>query len=153
MRAAWYRDTTWVLPSFLGALFVTALAALSWPVAAALTRFHRLAPTLSGRDLLGLRAARILAWLLLAVLGGWLSILTPRQVVMADLDATVWCLQLAGSVAAIGLAGITLWNLWHARHVSGRRLARISLAAQAIASLVMLWVLVAFHLVRFGTHF
>jgi CubicO group peptidase (beta-lactamase class C family) len=152
-RAPWYRDAAWLKPLFLVALMVVALTALSWPVAAIARRRYGVANPLIGTDLLGYRLIRAFSWATLIVLAGWMSLLNLRSIVMANIDGKVWLLQLAGTLGAFGLAGAAIWNLSRAWSRPRGRVATIWSAAQALAALSTLYVMLAFHLISFGTKF
>jgi CubicO group peptidase (beta-lactamase class C family) len=152
-RAPWYRDAAWLKPSFLAALMVVALTALSWPVAAIARRRYGAAHPLIGADLLSYRMTRAFSWLVLMVLAGWMSLLDLRSIVMANIDAKVWLLEFAGAFGAFGLAAAAIWRLSRVWSHHRRRLAAIWSAAQTLAALTMLYVMLAFHLISFGTKF
>jgi len=152
-RAPWYRDAAWLKPAFLLALVIIALTALSWPAAAIARRRYRVAKLLIGTDLLSYRLIRAFSWMTLIVLGGWISLLNLRSIVMANIDGKVWLLELAGTLAAFGLAAAAVWNLSRVWSRPRGWLAAIWGAAQALAALTTLYVMLAFHLISFGTKF
>jgi hypothetical protein len=152
-RAPWYRDAAWLKPLCLLALIVVALTALSWPVAAIARRRYGAANPLTGAELLGYRLIRAFSWLTIIVLGGWMSLLDLRSIVMGNIDGKVWLLELAGTLGAFGLAGAAIWNLSRAWSHPGRRVATIWSAAQTLAALATLYVMLAFHLISFDTKF
>jgi CubicO group peptidase (beta-lactamase class C family) len=152
-RAPWYRDTAWLKPLFLVALIVLALTALSWPVAAIARRRYGAANPLIGADLLSYRLIRAFSWLTLIVLAGWTSLLDLRTIVMAGIDGKVWLLELAGTLAGFGLGGVTIWNLSRAWSHRRGRVTTIWSAVQTLAALAMLYVMLTFHLISFGTQF
>ena len=108
---------------------------------------------MTGADLRSHRLLGGLSWLLLIVFGGWVAVLDLRTLVMANIDGVVWLLELAGALGGFGLLGVTVWSLW--RSWSHRRggVAKMWSAIQALAALMMLWVMLAFHVISFGTNF
>jgi hypothetical protein len=152
-RAPWYRDAAWLKPLFLAALLLVALTALSWPAAALARRRYGAANRLIGADLLGYRLVRAFSWLTLLVLGGWVSLLDLRSIVMGNIDGKLWLLELAGALGGLGLAAAALWNLARAWSHSRGRAATVWSAAMALAALATLYVMLAFHLISFGTKF
>jgi hypothetical protein len=152
-RAPWYRDAAWLKPLFLLALIVVALTALSWPVAAIARRRYGAANPLTGADLSSYRLIRAFSWLTLIVLAGWMSLLDLRSIVMSNIDGKLWLLELAGALGGFGLAAVAIWNLSRAWSHPRGRVATIWTAAQALAALSTLYVMLAFHLISFGTKF
>ena len=51
------------------------------------------------------------------------------------------------------MAGAAVWNLWRAWSHPRGRVATLWGAVQALAALAMLYVMLAFHLINFGTRF
>jgi hypothetical protein len=70
-----------------------------------------------------------------------------------SLDLRIWLQQIGSTISAFGLVTVALWNLqlvW--RGVRGR-FAKLWAALLALAALSILWVLLLFHLISFGTHY
>jgi uncharacterized membrane protein len=86
-------------------------------------------------------------------LAGWVSLLELRTIVMGNIDGRVWLLEVAGTLGGFGLAGVAVWNLWRAWSHPRGRVATLWSAAQALAALTLLYVMLAFHLISFGTKF
>ena len=152
-RVPWYRDAAWLKPLCIIALVVVALTALSWPAAALARRRYGAANPLIGADLLRYRLLRGFSWLTLLVLAGWLSLLGLRTIVMANIDGTIWLLEVAGTLGAFGLAAVALWNLVRVGSRPRGRIAVIWGGVQALAALVVLDAMLTFHLISFGTRF
>jgi CubicO group peptidase (beta-lactamase class C family) len=152
-RAPWYRDAAWLKPSCLIALIVVVLTAVSWPVAAAARRRYGVAGRSAGADLGSYRLLGGFSWLTLAVLCGWVMLLDLRTLVMGNIDGLVWVLEIGSAVGGLGLLGATAWRFWQAWPRSRGPVATIWSAVQALAALVMLWVMLAFHVISFGTKF
>jgi CubicO group peptidase (beta-lactamase class C family) len=150
-RAAWYRDAAWLKPLGLIAVLVIALTALSWPAAAIARR--RYGAALIGADLMSYGLIRGFSWLTLIVLVGWMTVLELRTIVMGNIDGTVWLLEIAGTLGGFGLAGVAMWNLWQAWSYPRGHVATIWSAVQTLAALAMLYVMLTFHLISFGTNF
>ncbi len=152
-RAPWYRDAAWLQPLSAASLIVLLFTALSWPVAALARRRHGALNPLTGADLIGYRLIRAFAWLTLIVLGGWMSLLGLRTIVLGNIDGRIWLLQIAGALGGFGLAAVAVWNLWRAiAHPLGR-LAAMYRAVQVLAALTVLYVMMTFHLIGFGAKF
>ena len=139
----------------LAALLVITLTALSWPagaIAAPLRGGHRAQRC----DLTAYRLVCVFSWLVLATLLGWMSLLAqfiPLVDNDGSLDWRIWLLQVGGTVGAFGLVPLAWWNLQRVwRGVRGR-LAKLWAALLVPAALSVFWVMLTFHLIRFGTHY
>jgi hypothetical protein len=152
-RAPWYRDAAWLKPLGVMALLVVALTALSWPAAVISRRRYRAANSLIGADLMGYRLIRGFSWLILIVLGGWMSLLELRTIVMDNIDGKVWLLEIAGTLGSFSLLAVAIWNLARVWSHPRGRVVTIWSAVQALAALTVLHVMLAFHLISFGTKF
>jgi CubicO group peptidase (beta-lactamase class C family) len=156
VRVSWYRDAAWLMPLCLTALLVITLTGLSWPAGAIARRRYKAALALSGRDLAAHRLVCIFSWLVLATLLGWMSLLAqfiPLVDNDGSLDWRIWLLQVGGTVGAFGLVPLAWWNLQRVwRGVRGR-LAKLWAALLVPAALSVFWVMLTFHLIRFGTHY
>ncbi len=152
-RAPWYRDAAWLMPCFLIGLAVVSLTTLSWPVAAIARRRYRVAIGFSGNDLVSYRLVRVFSWLTLAVLGAWMSVLAPLTIVAGKIDGLVWLLELAGTVGSVGLLIVAIWALQRSWSHPRTSLTTAWRALMAVAALMVLWVMLAFHLISFGTRF
>lgn len=153
IEAPWYRDAAWLKPVWLAALAILALTALSWPVAAVARRRYGATNPLTGTDLKSYRLVRGFCWLTLAVWLGWTMVLVPRTIIMGNIDGILWMLEIVGALAGFGLLAVTAWNFERAWSHSRRRFSTLGAAAQAGAALALLWVMLAFHLISFGTKF
>jgi len=143
----------WLQPLSFIALIIIALTALSWPVAAIARRRYGAANRLLGADLMAYRLLRGFAWVTLMALAGWTSLLGLRTVVMENIDGRVWLLEIAGTLGGFGLAGAALWSSLRAWARPGGRVATLWSAVQFLAALTMLYVMLTFHLISFGTQF
>jgi CubicO group peptidase (beta-lactamase class C family) len=155
-RVSWYRDAAWLKPLCLAALVVIALTALSWPAGAIARRRYGATLALDGRDLAAYRLVRFFSWLVLATLLGWMSLLAdfiPLVDNDGSLDWRIWLLQIGGTIAAFGLAALALWNLQRVWRGVRTRCAKLWSALLVLAALSILWVMLAFHLISFGTHY
>jgi hypothetical protein len=152
-RTPWYRDAAWLKPLCMMSLIVVVLMALSWPVAAIARRRYAAVNPLRGADLMSYRLIRGFSWLTLIVLGGWISTLELRTIVMENIDGRVWLLEIAGALGGFGLAGAALWNLWQVLSHPRSRVVTICSAIQALSALAVLYVMLTFHLISFGTKF
>ena len=155
-RVSWYRDAAWLRPVGLAALLVIGLTALSWPAGAIARRRYGAALALSSRDLTPYRLVSVFSWLVLATLLGWMSLLAefiPLVDNDGSMDWRIWLLQIGGTIGGGGLAALALGNLRRAWQGGRSGFSRLWSALLVFAALVILWVMLAFHLIGFGTHY
>jgi CubicO group peptidase (beta-lactamase class C family) len=151
-RAPWYRDATWLLPLSVAALILVALTALSWPVGALSRRRFGVAMALVGSDLKSYRWVRGFSWLSLAALGGWAGLFSSLGS-GTNVDAALWLLEIVGTVGFVGLCGAALWNLPRVWQGDRGWFAKLWSVLLVLAALVTLYVILAFHLISFGTRY
>jgi CubicO group peptidase (beta-lactamase class C family) len=110
------RSSAWLLPLLYGSMAVLALTFLYWPVVWVARRRYAGSPVAKGRSFRGFRATRVMALLVLAVLGGWMWFVTTAfsdlDMLSSKSDALVWFLQIATAIILVGAVGITGWNVW-----------------------------------------
>jgi CubicO group peptidase (beta-lactamase class C family) len=152
-RAPWYRDATWLLPVFEAAMILIVLTAASWPVAAISRRRFGAAISLGGPDLKSYRWVRGFSWLALVVLGGWTWLFVSLESDSIIGGATLWPLQIVGTLAFVGLCGTALWNLLRVWQSNRGWFAKLWSVLLALAAFITLWVTVSFHLISFGTRY
>ncbi|MDB5365711.1 MAG: serine hydrolase [Rhodospirillales bacterium] len=130
---------------------------LLWPVAALVRRYHDAKPSFEGRDRWLYRASRIVPAFLLVFFFGWFRMMTEIGTNLpkfsADLDPTLWLLQVIGVIGALG----TLLLLWRAvqawRDARFDWWGRISNSVIALAALVIVWAGVVYNLFDFGLNY
>lgn len=110
------RSSVWLVPALVASMAVLALTFLYWPGSWYVRRRYQAPPATTPVAFRAYRATRIMAFLVLAVLGGWATLVT---VILADTSALtarsdVWLrlLQVAGAIVFVGAVGITGWNAW-----------------------------------------
>ncbi|MBY9063432.1 beta-lactamase family protein [Sphingomonas yunnanensis] len=145
-RVPAYRDAAWLLPALYASLAVLLFTALFWPANWYLRRRYQAAAPLAGVSLRAARAARVMALAVLLVLGGWFWLISVLFGDTAPGDAALTLLQLASIVVFVGAVGIAAWNAvvtWRGDRPWTRKLWA---ALLLLATLVVLWVAAAFHL-------
>lgn len=110
------RSSAWLLPMLYASMAVLALTFLYWPVVWFARRRYAGTPVAKGPSLRGFRAMRVMALLVLALLGGWMWFVTAAfsdlDMLSSKSDALVWLLQIATAIILVGAVGIAGWNLW-----------------------------------------
>jgi hypothetical protein len=133
----------WILPVGGAALLIMLIAALGWPIVALVRRRYNYKADVNGRALQLHRATGTAAWLLLAVVVGWVVVLT-----MVDKDLTalnggldVWMrlLHLLLILAIVGTLA-AIWNAWAVFREPGRHRVRTIWAVLiALAAAFLVW--------------
>jgi len=103
----------WIFPVGGIALLILVIAALGWPIVALVRRRYKYQPEIAGRPLQLHRATRATAWLFMAILIGWLLVLTAVNndltALNGGLDPWMRLLQLVLIVAILGTIA-AIWN-------------------------------------------
>jgi CubicO group peptidase (beta-lactamase class C family) len=154
-RTPWSWSGSWLVPALLFGLAVVTLTALTWPVGWIARRRYGAKLALAGRDLLAYRLLRGAAWLVLAVLVGWVIVVSMVEDFDShgSFDWLLLVLQVFGTIGFLGLFGLSLWNLWLAWTSKRGWFAKLWSVLLVLGSLFILWVAVAFKLVSLGTAF
>jgi CubicO group peptidase (beta-lactamase class C family) len=153
-RSPWYRDAAWLLPSAVAALGVIVLTALSWPIGALTRRRFKAALTLTGSGLLAHRLVKSSTWLTTVAILGWAALFAAADPLAAGtLDWAIWPIEVLSVLAVVGLACATAFRLWHSFATSEGAFAKVFAVIFAISSVLVAWVMLAFHLASFGVKY
>ena len=152
-RAPWYRDASWLMPLFLAALAVVALAALYWPAGAIVRRRLGAPFTLTGRDRTAHRLVLGLAWLTIVAFIAWAVVFMVFLESMSTADWPILLSRILGTTAFIALPVAAAWNLVLTWKRGAPWLAKLSSALLVVAALVLFWVALDFHLIGLSTRF
>ena len=134
----------WIFPVGGIALLVLVIAALGWPIVALVRRKYKYQPDIAGRPLMLHRATRATAWLFIALVVGWILVLTAVNNDLAALNGAldIWMrlLQLVLIIAIVGTL-VAIWNAYVvAKRGTGKRWVATSWAALvALSALFMAW--------------
>jgi CubicO group peptidase (beta-lactamase class C family) len=152
-RVPWHRDATWLMPSFLAAIVTVLIAAVAWPIGALTRRYYGAPVARAGIALKSHRHVLIFAWLVAAVIGGWILVFRELIESMSTLDWPIWLLQIIGTLAFFGLFATTLRNLKLTWKDGRGWFAKLWAVLLVCAASIILWVALSFHLVSFGTKY
>lgn len=147
----------WILPALYVSLAVLLLTFLYWPGSWFVRRRYGAALAVEGHGRRAYRATRIMALLVLVVLGGWVAAISAMfadlSKLTASFDPVLWLLQIAGAIVFVGAVGIAGWNLWVTVH-DGRRWTRVAWNVLILlATLMVLYVAVRFNLIAMTVNY
>jgi len=152
-RTPWYATGAWLIPALLFALAVILITALSWPIGWIARKRYGAQFALTGSARTAYRVVRGLAWLVIAVLVGWLIVVIGIENFdgHGKNDWLILTLQVVGTLAYFGLLAASVWNLLLA--FKGRRgwFSKLWSVLLVLGAFFLLWVALVFKLVSFGT--
>lgn len=152
-----HKNAAVLMPLLQLAVLILLLTALFWPVRWLVRRYHGATLPLAGRDLLGYRLSRLAALLVLLVLAGWATTITLMFGDLTNLggafDTIIVILQILTWLVFFGALAVFLWYAWQVWR--GRRSwkARIWSVLLVLATLVVIWLGLAFHLLGLGANY
>ena len=150
-RAPWYRDSTWLLPSVTVSTIILLITALSWPIGAIARRKFNAPLTLAGKRLLDHRLLKSAASLLVLTLVGWTLVFSSQEALAAGtMDWAIVMMEVLSALAAIGLVAASLFRLWTSFATASSVFRKLFAGIFAASSTVVVWVMLAFHLISFG---
>lgn len=156
-RVPWTMSNTWLLPALYLALVILLSTVVLWPVRAVVRRRYGAALALSPARLTAFRASRIAAGAIIAVLVGWVAVVTVASAnidyLTSRIDLALWFLQIVGLLAFVGGLLVMLWNAWLAWRTPGSWQARIWGTLLVFAAAVPLWIALFFGLLSFTVKF
>jgi CubicO group peptidase (beta-lactamase class C family) len=147
----WHRDAAWLLPLWLMALGIIAIAALAWPAGAIIRRRYGVTHVLSPMRAMAMRATGALCWLVPLAVGGWMLLFDALG--DGPADGVIWLLEIAGAIGFFGLFAAALWSAvltWAEERGWGSKVGSMLLSASAA---VVLYVALVFHLIHFGAKY
>ncbi|WP_313536994.1 serine hydrolase domain-containing protein [Sphingomonas sp.] len=152
-RVPAYRSAAWLMPALYASIAVLLLTVLAWPAGWWIRRRTQSAATLGGWSRRAVRATRIMALADLLMLGGWFWLISVLFGDVAPADAALLLVQFASVIVFVGAVGISGWNAWCAVHDGRRWTRKLWAALVLLATLVLLWMAWAFHLLAITVHY
>jgi hypothetical protein len=155
-RTPGYKSSVWLLPLIYGSLAVLLLTGLLWPTRAIVRRRSRTALGIEGRQLWIYRSSRIAAWAILAVLAGWvvvLSMLFGDLANAASLNALLVPLELLSIIVFIGGFAVMLWYAYTAWRSGWRWPAKVWSIVLALAAGTILYTGLIFKLIGLTSNY
>ena len=156
-RAPVAKAGAWLMPAAVASLLALALTGIFWPVGALVRRHYRKPLPFTGREAKAYRWVRIGALASLAAIVAWGGIIVAMfedlALLTASMDVWLVILHVVGSIAVFAGFGLAVWHLavvWSAKR---RWPARVWSVVLVIATAVLAWIAIAYHLVGIGTDY
>jgi hypothetical protein len=145
------------MPAAAASLVALALTVIFWPVAALVRRHYRKPLPFSGRDAKAYRWVRIGALASLVAILAWLGIIVAMfedlALLSESMDAWLVALHVLGSIAVFAGLALAVWHLVVVWGGKRRWTAKVWSVVLVLATAVLAWIAVAYHLVGLGTDY
>jgi len=156
-RAPVAKSAAWLMPAAVASLLALALTVIFWPVGALVRRHYRKPLPFTGREAKAYRWVRIGALASLAAIVAWGGIIFAMfedlALLTASMDVWLMILHVLGSIAVFAGFALAVWHLavvWSAKR---RWPAKVWSVVLVIATAVLVWIAIAYHLVGIGTNY
>lgn len=147
----------WLMPATIVSLAALTLTVVFWPVAALVRRRYRKPLPYTGREAKAYRWVRIGVLASLAAIGGWigtvLAMLTNLKLLTARYDWWVLLLHLLGTIGVLAGLALAIWHLAVVWKAPQRRLGKTWAVVLVLATAILAWVAIAYHLVGLSTDY
>lgn len=147
----------WLKNALYLSLAIIALTLVAWPIGWAIRRRYQRTIALTGKPLKAYRASRIMAGLTLALLAGWMTVVTAMFSDLKNLagayDTALLLLQGLGVIVFVGSVGIAGWNLWLTVRADRKWTAKLWSVLFFLATLLVLYFAVSFNLLKISTQY
>jgi len=157
-RAAWYKNSTWLLPLLYASLTAMLLTVLLWPVSVIVRRRFGAPLVLERREMLAHRFIRIAGLLTIVMAAGWVMLVAAMSAsidnLTSALDPYVWLLEIASLIVFVGGLAVALWHAWIVWRGAHRRWqAKLWSVVLVVAAMTVLWIGLAFKMISFGVNY
>jgi hypothetical protein len=156
-RAPVAKSAAWLMPAAVASLLALTLTVIFWPVGALVRRHYRKPLPFTGREARAYRWVRIGALASLSAIVAWGGIIVlmfeDLSLLTAGMDVWLTILHVFGSIAVFAGFGLALWHLvviWTSKR---RWPAKIWSVVLIVATAVLAWLAIAYHLVGIGTDY
>ncbi len=144
------RSGAWLLPILYLSLAVLALSLLYWPTAWFVRRRYAARASVAGEALHVYRGTRIMAGLDLGMVIAWVAFVSiagsSATLLTSVSDGWLWLLKILSVVIFPGAVGMAAWNAWLTWRDGRRWTRKLWSALILLATLMLLYVAVGFHL-------
>jgi CubicO group peptidase (beta-lactamase class C family) len=156
LRVPWYESSAWLRPALMGSVVILMLTILGWIGSVAARRYYHTEPRYRIKREMPWVTVRISSITAVGALFGWAVLLPNMMANITKLDGRhdplIRALQLVGAISFIALFAGSVWNLF-VNWRSSPWTARVWNLALVAASVIIIWVAVAFNLVITSTSF
>ena len=157
-RAPAATSPAWMMPATVAGLAILLLTAVAWPAAALIRRRYRQPQPFTGREL---RAYR---WVRIGALGSALAIITWgglaitmlknfSSMMNSALDPWLIALHILGSIAVFAGLALAIWHLIVVWSGKRRWTSKVWSVLLVLATAVLLWLAISYHLVGLGVDY
>ena len=147
----------WLKNALYLSLAIIALTFVAWPIGWLIRRRYQRAIALTGTPLKAYRASRIMAGLTLALLAGWMTVVTAMFSDLKNLagayDSALLLMQGLGIIVFVGSVGIAGWNLWLTVRANRKWTAKLWSVLFFLATLLVLYFAISFNLLKISTQY
>ncbi len=156
-RAPIAKAGAWVMPAAAASLVALALTVIFWPVAALVRRHYRRPLPFTGREAKAYRWVRIGALASLIAMAAWvglvLAMFKDLALLSSAMDLWLVLLHVLGSFAIFAGLALAVWHLVVVWSGKRRWTAKVWSVVLVLATAVVAWIAVAYHLVGLGTNY
>jgi CubicO group peptidase (beta-lactamase class C family) len=156
-RAPTMKAGGWLMPATVASLIALALTVIFWPIAALVRRHYRKPLPFTGREAKAYRWVRIGALASLAAMLAWGGIIAAMfsdlSMLSSKMDVWLVLLHVLGSFAILAGFALAVWHLVVVWSGKRRWTAKIWSVVLVIATAVMAWIAIAYHLVGLSTNY
>lgn len=150
------RSSAWLVPAALASLAALFLTFILWPVRAVVRRRFGASLPFTGRDLGIYRGTRVAAGLTLALMIGWITVISlmaeELDYLTSRMDGWLWFLQTATLVILVGglaIAVVHLVRAWRTHRWPGK----IWSIALVLSQAALLWLAYSYGLLAFSVNY
>jgi len=150
-------SSAWLLPAIEVSLAAIALTFIFWPIGALVRRRYKVPLAVQGTARKAYRLSRLFCGLILAVLSGWVIVITimvKDYSMMSDvMNPALWAIQIAGLLVFVGALLVMLWNAKITWGENRRWLARLWSVVLVLSAAVVLWAAFAYKLIAMTVNY
>lgn len=150
------KSSTWLVPFTYFSLIVLLLTAIFWPVGKFVRWRYNSPLILEKRPALARNSVKTFSWLTLLVLAGWVTAISTQFSTFnfsASFDLIYRVLQVLTLIVFLGMLFLSLWNAWYVWTSKRRWPSKLWSIALVLASVGLVYVSTAYHLIGFNLNY
>ena len=152
-----HRSSAWLLPLVYASLAILLLTALYWPATWFVRRRYKAELALTGTARRAYRAMGTMAWLELLTIAGWatlvIAMFSSLPLLSSASDPLLWFAKIAAIIVFFGAVIIAGWNVWVTWRGGRRWTAKLWSVLFLLATLVVLYVAITFHVLVLSANY